>query len=342
MAENSKIEWTNHTFNPWRGCTKVSPGCEHCYAETQSKRNPAVLGQWGKGKPRVLASEDMWRQPLKWNKVAELRHHEAAVIRAAGIESSRLAELEVRPRVFCASLADWLDEEVPIQWLGRLLALIYLTPHLDWLLLTKRPQNFQARIESTAARLSDNECEDLGSWAIDWMNGQAPHNIWLGTTVEDQTRANERIPQLLSISAQVRFLSCEPLLGPVDISENFWLRGQSRRQDKTLTPPGTAPKVEWVICGGESGPLARPMHPDWARSLRDQCAAAKVPFFFKQWGEWLPGCQYQEGDKERFKEKAQHSFSLDDHSWWVGKAMSGRLLDGIEHNEFPKLEGRAA
>lgn len=335
-TEQTNIEWADFTFNPWRGCTKVSEGCAHCYAETLSKRNPAVLGEWGKGKPRVLASEAMWQSPLKWNEnatAAEMDHEAESNL------GKDLGEYR-RPRVFCASLADWLDDEVPVEWLARLLDLIQRTPNLEWLLLTKRPENWRSRIEAVA-QLALNGGTGVGPFVWSWKEGFAPPNVWIGTSVENQSAADERIPVLLRIPAQIRFLSCEPLLGPVNIDVGFRYFGNGNhivqlccgRSDCECSQFKKA--IHWVIAGGESGPKARPMHPDWARSLRDQCAAVKVPFLFKQWGEWLPGCQYQPGDKERLTEQAQHSFSLDDHSWWVGKKNAGRQLDGRTHDDFP-------
>lgn len=268
MAENSKIEWTTHTFNPWTGCTKVSPGCAHCYAEGWSKRSGIV--KWGKGQPRRRTLDANWREPLKWDRDA--------------------AESGIRARVFCASLADWLDDEVPIEWLADLLDLIRLTPNLDWLLLTKRPENWQSRITAarnhftpsnfeTALWLNNwlppspvgKDCRETASGLIEKMV-TPPHNVWIGTTVEDQTRAELRLPDLLvDIPARIRFLSCEPLLGPVNLS---------LRADRMDMPKG----IDWIIAGGESGPGCRPFDPDWARSLRDQCAAAGVAFFMKQMG----------------------------------------------------------
>jgi protein gp37 len=263
-VKNSKIEWTDHTFNPWRGCTKVSPGCAHCYAETLSHRNPKLLGEWGPGKPRVRASAKMWAEPLKWNRESW-----------EGVEEGVLLDKNIRrQRVFCASLADWLDHEVPAQWLSDLLYLAAKCSSLDWLFLTKRPAEWGARMQQVS------ELGDMGSQvARRWLAGHPPAHFWIGTSVEDQARADQRIPQLLKIPAHVRFLSCEPLLGPVS------LRGWETYDHGTYDIPGEPiPRVDWVICGGESGPGARPMHPDWARSLRDQCQAAGVPFFFKQWG----------------------------------------------------------
>jgi protein gp37 len=319
MAENSKIEWCDHTFNPWRGCTKVSPGCANCYAETLSHRNPTVLGEWA---PYFVQCTNCGKRFDQRNPPEDHTCHYKWQIRT-------------RPRVFCASLADWLDDEVPIEWLARLMEIIMLTPNLDWLLLTKRPHNWNHRITAALAEVEritgdwpDRDPETrTGMMINDWLGENPPPNVWIGTSVEDQPRAEERISQLLSIPARIRFLSCEPLLGPVELldTETGWpffdLSGH--------------PTLHWIIAGGESGHHARPMHPDWARSLRDQCQAASVPFLFKQWGEWLPGCQYQEGDRERFKETAQHSFDLDTHSWWVGKKAAGRQLDGRTWDQFP-------
>lgn len=209
MGEKSKIAWCDHTFNPWEGCAKVSPGCTNCYAETRNQRFGG--DNWGVGKPRRRTSEANWRQPLKWNREAD---------RLLSGELTADPDKVRRPRVFCASLADWLDPEVPIEWLADLLVLIAETPHLDWLLLTKRPQLWRERMGAIAA---DEWGLPLGAaiLAQQWLAGTAPANIWLGTTVEDERRADERIPALLTIPAEVRFLSMEPLLEQVDLG--LWL-----------------------------------------------------------------------------------------------------------------------
>ena len=211
MSTATKIEWCDATFNPWIGCTKVSPGCAHCYAATlDSQRYSKNLGggtkvapvsHWGPGAPRHLTST--WRDPIKWNRQA-----------APDFAGPHPWFSGPRPRIFCASLADWLDSEVPLAWLSDLLALIRGTPHLDWLLLTKRPQNWRSRLQELASTQAD-----IGSQiASEWLSGRPLPNIWVGTTTEDQARADERIPLLLQIPARVRFLSCEPMLGPVDLS----------------------------------------------------------------------------------------------------------------------------
>jgi protein gp37 len=220
MGESTKIEWCDHTFNPWIGCTAVSPACDHCYAESLARRYG--WAKWGKGAPRKLTSDANWRKPLAWDRAAE----------KAG----------VRRRVFCASLADVFDAEIPDAWRLKLMQLIWSTPNLDWLVLSKRPQVGKKFFEHQAM----------------------PANVWLGTTVEDQKMANLRIPILLSIPARVRFLSCEPLLSDIQLRTEWLMR------------------LDWIIAGSESGHGARPCDLDWVRSLRDQCQTAGVHFFWKQ------------------------------------------------------------
>lgn len=305
MATNSKIEWTDHTFNPWIGCQKVSPGCDHCYAEdlmaTRYKRTT-----WGPHGERIRTSAANWHQPRRWN----------AQARAFAALHGR------RQRVFCASLADVFDNKAPAGARADLFRLISETPDLDWLLLTKRPENALA------------------------MHGIMPRNVWLGTTVEDQPRADHRVQLLIDaagkLGVQTTFLSCEPLLGPVDLRP--WLE-----------PSAPYARINWVICGGESGPHARPMHPGWARSLRDQCAEAGVPFLFKQWGEWGPGYPHpvshdagaltamttvSSTDRRQIGRTSYLAGSGPDRPSTplekVGKARAGRLLDGVEHLNWPE------
>lgn len=202
MAENSEISWTHHTFNPHRGCCKVSAGCKNCYAESLSRRNPNTLGVWGPNGTREPASDEYWGHPPKWNKAAQ----------ASG----------ERHRVFCASLADIFEDAstclnfdayaVVEASRARLWPLIEATPHLDWLLLTKRPQNIMAMVPAA------------------WKEA-FPSNVWVGTSVEDQAAADERIPYLLSVPAKVIFLSCEPLIGPVDLSAPLSAPSEERQGD---------------------------------------------------------------------------------------------------------------
>lgn len=273
MGKDSKIEWTTHTFNPWWGCTKVSEACKNCYAESWAKRVGKDV--WGPSVERRMFGDDHWKQPLRWN-----------------AEASRVAH---RPRVFCASMADVFEERSELDAARlRLWDLIEATPHLDWLLLTKRPQNVLERTR----------------WGLDW-----PTNVWIGTTVELQKRANELLPALASIPAKVRFISAEPLLGPLDLSP--WL--------------GTT--VDWVITGGESGPKARPASPAWFRSLMIQCMEREVPFHFKQWGDWAPGkaANLPKSKSLRIARAADGT-----EMYRVGKKVAGRLLDGNEWDGLPK------
>jgi protein gp37 len=273
MAAGTKIEWADHTFNPWIGCTKVSAGCDHCYAEADFDKRRGVA-TWGAGQTRSRTSPANWRWPLRWEKQAQ----------AFQAEHGR------RQRVFCASLADVFDNEVPTQWRRDLFDLIEVTPHLDWLLLTKRIGNARSL---------------YGDAYLDSARALPP-NVWLGATVVNQAEADRDIPKLLAVPARVRFLSIEPMLGSINLHRihqqgsldgggqwDSWESCITGRRFDIWADQDTEgwPKIDWVICGGESGPNARPMHPDWARSLRDQCQAAGVPFLFKQWGEWMPICQ---------------------------------------------------
>jgi len=268
MAKNSTIEWTHHTFNPWWGCTKISPACDHCYAETWARRTGNQV--WGKDAPRRFFADKHWREPLRWNLEAE--------------------EDGIRRRVFCASMADVFDQRPDLNvHRKRLWALIEETPWLDWLLLTKRP--------GPALRMVP--------WRERW-----PENVWFGTTVEDAYWAQKRVPHLLQAGASVRFVSCEPLLGPVDLSRSL---GNAQGQ------------INWVIAGGESGGNSRPTDPEWIRTLRDQCRVAEVPFHFKQWGNWRP----------TVKRGRRHLPVLRGYVERVGKKVAGRKLDGRTWDGFP-------
>lgn len=254
MGYATAIEWTHHSFNPWRGCTKVSAGCANCYAETLSARNPKVLGVWGDKGTRVVASESMWREPLKWNAQAE----------RAG----------QRRRVFCASLADVFERrDELIAPRARLLKLIRATPWLDWLLLTKRPENVLECVKES----------DAGYWS-DWRFGyRVPENVWLGFSAENQTTFDERFDHARQIPCVVRFASLEPLLGPIDISAAYWI-GECYDPGTDKGYPVKDRGLEWVIVGGESGPLSRACRVSWVRSLVAQCRAAAIPCFVKQLG----------------------------------------------------------
>lgn len=269
MGEQTAIAWTTHTFNPWTGCARVSPGCQHCYAEAWAKRSGLV--EWGVNAERRRTTPANWRKPIAWN-------HAARVLDAP----------DARTFVFCASLADVFEDRPELApWREDLFDLIEQTPHLTWQLLTKRPENVRAM---TRYR---------------WLHG-LPDNVWVGTTVEDQQRADERIPQLLEVPAVVRFLSCEPLLGPVDLSRAGWLvpealvcgAPRAPRTDAAITAINSVLRaaggrlggryIDWVIVGGESGPGHRPLDLDHARGVVEQCQRAGVPVFFKQVGGAKP------------------------------------------------------
>lgn len=329
MSENSKIEWTDHTFNPWEGCQKVAPPCDNCYAELRNARFAGGQAiNWGPGAPRRRTSVANWNKPKAWNANA----------------AAFLAEHGRRQRVFCASLSDWADNAVSIEWLVDLLELVRTTPHLDWLMLTERIgivlQRLQEAHNWVLANWPAVDAQPLSQWLQGWTEDKnPPANVWLGATVASQTEADRDIPKLLAVPARVRFLSMEPLLGPVDLTPYL---------HEIHLPIGQA--LHWVIVGGESGPGARPMHPDWARSLRDQCAAAGVPFLFKQWGEHdlsydrdrddpdYCRCVSVEKQPGRWLNLAGgHGFNGErvHYAHRVGKKTAGRLLDGRTWDAFP-------
>ncbi|KVP90028.1 hypothetical protein WJ97_23910 [Burkholderia ubonensis] len=326
MSENTTIEWCDHTFNPWEGCQKVGPGCDHCYAETRNARfGGGTAINWGPGAPRRRTSPANWRKPLQWNR-----------------DGTFYAIHGRRQRVFCASLADVFDNAVDPAWRRDLFALIAHTPNLDWLLLTKRIGNVAEMLR--------------------WIDvDRLPDNVWLGATIVNQAEADRDIPKLLEVPARVRFLSMEPLLGPAELHADWIDRNLARGRFGCVTPDVDTPAryimpptLDWVIVGGESGHGARPMHPDWARSLRDQCMSAGVPFLFKQHGEWSPGSgdfgagRFETAAIARDGRVAPGGHRVEDYpagaesgdGWAMvhraGKRAAGRLLDGRTHDEFPE------
>lgn len=355
MAANSKIEWTDRTWNPITGCTRVSAGCDNCYAVTMTKRLEAMgqekyTGLVKLGKEHfngtVKCHEDTLLDPLKWRKPQ---------------------------RIFVNSMSDVFHKDVPFEFIDKIFAVMALCPHLTFQVLTKRPEraaeyfeqfDYDAEriIESFSSDvlevISEPHIHDLGfrlhQTAVDDYESRFKHwplpNVWVGTSIENQATADERIPHLLSIPAKVRFLSCEPLLGPVNLPDAAlgWVPAPGGMGD--LKYPS---RIHWVICGGESGPNARPMHPDWARSLRDQCQAASVPLFFKQWGEWWPpviseavaektviGKAISIHKDARISEGSETCAPFGGYEWasmWrVGKHRAGRILDGRTWDEFPE------
>ncbi|MEK7882946.1 phage Gp37/Gp68 family protein [Methyloversatilis sp. NSM2] len=336
MAERSNIEWCDATFNPWIGCTKVSPACDHCYAERDFDLRRHVV-QWGAGQARKRTGDDNWKKPGKWNakpfyecEVCGLRTDNPMLAQCKGPHRSQHMWKPARRRVFCASLADVFDNEVPAAWRQDLFALIEATPNLDWLLLTKRIGNAEKMIHD--ARLSL-----VGSTRL--IIPDVLPNIWIGATICNQAEADRDIPKLLATPAAVRFLSVEPMLGPISFEGMF--ANPTRVNDGT----NALEALDWIIVGGESGPRARPMHPHWARDLRDQCAAAGVPFLFKQWGEWAPAGAWYETHPVSLPVRAlgpsgwtdSGDVAADsDYVVRIGKKAAGRLLDGRTHDGFPE------
>lgn len=312
MGETT-IEWTGtplpdgtmasgYTFNPWWGCTKVSAGCTNCYADTLATRYGHKV--WGPKAPRRFFGDKHWLEPLKWDRQA--------------------AKDGVRRKVFCASMADVFEEHMlPLYQAEmdlareRLWDLIERTWNLDWLVLTKRPENVLSMVD------------------VDWKYDHVgfPPNFWIGTSTENQEQADKRIPELLKIPACVRFLSAEPLLGSIDLDE--WLLYERRLVGEAHFHEEVP--IHWVITGGESGAGARPCNPDWVRDLRDQCVEAGVAFFHKQWGEWRPRLLADYED-ESISPKQLQNWTFDGERVLitkVGKRAAGRLLDGREWSEFP-------
>lgn len=312
MSGESKIEWTGRTWNPLVGCSKVSGGCKYCYAERDGNRLKAMgvpqyqdaIGDDGRWTGQVVFVPKKLDEPL--------RRKEPTTY-------------------FVNSMSDLFHEDVPFETIDKIFAVMALAQHHTFQILTKRADRMReyfigfdtSRIEPRALRLANSPC--AGHVVEEWFDDNFP-NVWLGVSVEDQESAEMRIPHLLATRAAVRFLSCEPLLGPVDFSEIGNAIFNRERSIRKLMYGPTAcnyeqadsmiayPEIDWVIVGGESGPNARPMDPNWARLVRDQCQASGVPFFFKQWGEYN-----KEGQR-------------------VGKKAAGRLLDSREWNEMPYTE----
>jgi protein gp37 len=375
MGDKSKIEWTDATWNPIVGCSIVSPGCTNCYAmkfagnrldgnpkaahyagtTQKSKAGPVWSGKL------ALAPDHILTAPLRWKK----------------------------PRtIFVNSMGDLFHENCPDEWIDRVFAVMALAPQHTFQVLTKRAERMHNYVaarptgfpwERAARNLAGQSSVDeheqrlmpTSIWRVDPSRIPLP-NVWLGVSAEDQRRAEERIPLLLDTRAAVRFASVEPMLGAIELQRLRYLSGwmdalagyvrggsSSRRYEHC--------RLDWVIVGGESGPNARPMHPDWARSLRDQCEAASVPYFFKQWGEWKEAFHDQDGpivnevDNESDEADALLAALQGKPGWLhrdgrfflqrsalpeeepvrlmerLGKHRAGRLLDGREHNDMPEV-----
>lgn len=313
MSDKSAIEWTDATWNPVTGCTKVSPGCDRCYAETFAERFRGVPGHhFEQGFDLVLRPERL-DQPLRWTKPR---------------------------RIFVNSMSDLFHKDVPDDYIVDVFKTMWWAPQHTFQVLTKRHGRMRSllpRIETALRQIEGDlalvDCPTPLTWPLP--------NVWLGVSVEDQRWADIRIPALLDTPAAVRWVSAEPLLGPVYLAIPLAPRwdGGPRRDSALVEACGVcngwgtdcgiagthfvrrSNGLDWVVAGGESGPGARPMHPDWARSLRDQCSAAGVPFLFKQWGEWAPGDSRDYGDVGSMRR--------------VGKKAAGRELDGRTWDEYP-------
>ncbi len=330
MTSASKIEWTGHTWNPIVGCTILSPGCTNCYAMKDACRkgfNPKVPHYHGLTK--LVNGHPVWTGDL----------HQAP-------ESVLLAPLKRKKPTtyFVNSMSDLFHESIPDEWIDKIFAVMALCPQHTFQVLTKRAGRMRSYVENARRRVIKNgnsvEIHTPKAYHASTVVGGEKlwplPNVWLGVSAERQKEADERVPHLLRTPAAVRFISAEPLLNPID------LRGYM----KWLTRPGNA--IDWVIVGGESGLRARPMHPDWARSLRDQCSRAGVAFFFKQWGSWLPleedastwGREWFLISRDGVDDIPDGRVPMYDEGEYaarrVGKKNAGRLLDGIEHNAMPE------
>ncbi len=328
MADKTKIEWADATVNAINGCTVKSPGCTNCYAMKQAHRFDARRG---------LTS--MTNGGMVWT--GEVRLNETALLQPLSWK---------RPRgIFWNAHGDTFHPNVPDEWIDKQFAVAALTPQHTHMILTKRSDRMRAWFagkqrshEVWRAMYGLANTPAAGRVLDSWYGGPSPAdwplpNVWLGVSVEDQTRADERIPDLLATPAAVRFLSCEPLLGPVD------LVGPPHDSEFDYLGSGVGANIDWVIAGGESGPKARPSHPDWFRSLRDQCAAANVPFHFKQWGEWLPYGAIDGNGNRNSRTRGEkpglwHEWP-DGFSVRVGKQQAGRRLDGVIHDAMPGEPG---
>lgn len=350
MSSKSNIEWTDATWNPVTGCTKVSQGCKNCYAERDWARlsaNPTAKAYYGRPFTEVRCHPDRLRQPLHWK----------------------------RPRrIFVNSMSDLFHDAVPDDYIAEVFSVMALCPQHIFQILTKRPARMHRllnavrrpglpeKVAGALARLSERG-EITGSQYLNACALPATElpNVWLGVSVEFQAEANSRIPLLLNTPAAVRFLSCEPLLGKIDLEPSGALDGHYIGAlidfESGIDELELVPRIDWVIAGGESGPSARPMHPDWVREVRDQCNDAGVPFFFKQWGEWAPVCAQYPGTDAEHDEAEEASLcgdiclrddgyiwedgfqpSIQGRPWLmarVGKKNAGRILDGRPHDEYP-------
>lgn len=319
---STKIQWTEDTWNPIAGCSVVSPGCTNCYAMRRMAPRLAANPQT----PQYHGTVQPSKGGFVWT----------GKIGIAG-DKTFLKPLRTRkPTMFFVnSMSDLFHENVPNAVIDRVFAVMALCPQHTFQVLTKRA----ARMRDYMSRRNDNGHHPALDYAalmaatgchntpaFDLRTWPLP-NVWLGVSVEDQTRAVERIPDLLRTPAAVRFISAEPLLGPMDLTRWLPATGGAALASSPSTAASATPCLDWIIVGGESGSGARPMHPDWARAIRDQCAAAGLPFFFKQWGAYLPAGQLMADGRPWAP--------VGGNTLHATKALAGRFLDGVEHNAMP-------
>ncbi len=376
MGAKTGIEWTDSTWNPFIGCSRVSEGCRHCYAERLAGRFSAKTEGVYAGTTKTVNGLQVWTGKIN-------RAPEETLLKPLHWRTPR--------RIFVNSMSDLFHENVPDVWIDQVFAVMALCPQHVFQVLTKRPERMLAYLDGvrviprTGAGVSPYSRTAIGLMMLGTMteeqrvavleelralceSGHAGEvvqwplpNVWLGVSVENQAAADERIPLLLQTPAAVRFISAEPLLGPVDLRvlqhrREFEVNALTGDHGVTRPLAGRSDRhLDWVICGGESGPGARPMHPDWARSLRDQCVAAGVPFFFKQWGEYSPKNRREDlpahptmvceakGDVlltiEGKIETLDSCGGVGDHAVMerIGKKAAGALLDGREWKQFPEV-----
>lgn len=359
MADHTKIEWTDSTWNPITGCSVTSPGCKHCYAmqlagtRLKHHESRAGLTQDTSAGPvwtgEVRFNSQWLDQPLRWK----------------------------RPRkIFVCAHSDLFHESVPDEWIDKVFAVMALARRHIFQVLTKRAKRMREYFSALTRDRIEEAAREMGytfRHSGAWLLALPLPNVWLGVSIEDQKRADERIPDLLATPAAVRWVSAEPLLGPVDLepyitscdgcgnqgSQMGYLVGYDQHAQSLCGKAcsrsvigGEGPAIDWVVVGGESGPKARPMHPQWARDLRDQCAEAGVPFLFKQWGEWVD-CDSGPEDDALYEGKADCWAHIDGghhdgamgidffhtHPMYrVGKKAAGRLLDGVLHDGYPEVQ----
>lgn len=339
MGDKTGISWTNATWNPITGCSRVSEGCRNCYAERFAHRFSGK-GQRYEGLTHIANGHPAWTGKIDFN--------EKALLKPLSWKSPR--------RIFVNSMSDLFHEHLDVNIIDKVFAVMALTPHHTYQVLTKRPERMLSYLtdKNLMVRWGFYASAILGKSAEDREPKFPIPNVWLGTSVENQRTADERIPLLLQTPAAVRFISAEPLLGPVSLSpvadDTYQRLSNWYAPDGSFDPTGSQPtktrmggyvaRLDWVICGGESGPGARPMNPEWARSLLDQCKSAGIPFFFKQWGAWVPrsmACDIIGDDAVATAKKGTYAVLDGEFFHRVGARKAGCLLDGVEHHEFPRV-----